>query len=220
MEAYIYCAALYCEDCGDSIKSDLMGSALDDGDSGSYPQGPYSDGGGESDCPDHCDSCRLFLENPLTSYGYDYVRELLLDHAETGRGAADVLAEWRVFYDMDDGLDEFVDSYIECALWSSNDESDESGGEPFDENYSAADIDDVSLESMCRDCTRFFYANFSDIESDFKQAGHDFWLTRNGHGAGFWDGDWKEPAATHLTDASEVFGECNLYLGDDGRIYI
>ena len=25
-------------------------------------------------------------------------------------------------------------------------------------------------------------------------AGHDFWLTRNGHGTGFWDaGRWKAP---------------------------
>jgi len=34
------------------------------------------------------------------------------------------------------------------------------------------------------------------------QAGHDFWLTRNGHGAGFWDGDWPETGDA-LTEASK-----------------
>jgi hypothetical protein len=51
------------------------------------------------------------------------------------------------------------------------------------------------------------------------RAGHDFWLTRCGHGAGFWDGDWPEPYATMLTDAAKAFGEVDLYVGDDGMIY-
>jgi|TARA_R110000744_G_scaffold366338_1_gene475354 hypothetical protein len=32
--------------------------------------------------------------------------------------------------------------------------------------------------------------DFSFIECE--RIGHDFWLTRNGHGAGFWDGDWND----------------------------
>ncbi len=48
-----------------------------------------------------------------------------------------------------------------------------------------------------------------------EQAGHDFWLNRNGHGAGFWDGDWPEPAATTLDAASKAFGEVNLMLDGD-----
>ena len=50
-------------------------------------------------------------------------------------------------------------------------------------------------------------------------AGHDFWLTRCGHGAGFWDGDRPEPAATVLTKASKAYGEVDLYIGDDGKVY-
>jgi hypothetical protein len=52
-----------------------------------------------------------------------------------------------------------------------------------------------------------------------ERAGHDVWLTRNGHGCGFWDGDWSEPAATRLTKASKKFGEFNLLVGDDGKIH-
>ena len=52
-------------------------------------------------------------------------------------------------------------------------------------------------------------------------AGHDFLLTRNGHGAGFWDGDWSDVngAADKLTMAAQSFECFGLYLGDDGMIY-
>lgn len=52
------------------------------------------------------------------------------------------------------------------------------------------------------------------------QAGHDFWLTRNGHGAGFWDGDWPEPHASALDEVAKGFGESSAYLGDNGLIYL
>lgn len=121
----------------------------------------------------------------------------------------------------------FVNAYTEAALWSSMDNSDDSGGEPLDKNYSVDDIAPSTMRKMCADCTKFYRANRKDIEAGTSkgrydgptQAGHDFWLTRNGHGAGFWDGDWPEPAATRLTKAAKGFGEFNLYVGDDGKIY-
>lgn len=58
--------------------------------------------------------------------------------------------------------------------------------------------------AFCRE----FQQAFSDLIADNEtQAGHDFWLNRNGHGSGFWDGDWSEPAATILDQASHGFGE-------------
>ncbi len=54
---------------------------------------------------------------------------------------------------------------------------------------------------------------------DSRMAGHDFWLTRNRHGAGFWDGDYPEPAASQLTKASHNYGEVSLYVGDDNLIH-
>jgi hypothetical protein len=44
-------------------------------DSDTWPQGPYDSGGGEADTPQHCDQCGVFLENPLTSDGDDYLLE-------------------------------------------------------------------------------------------------------------------------------------------------
>ena len=52
----------------------------------------------------------------------------------------------------------------------------------------------------------------------YGRAGHDFWLTRNGHGAGFRDGDWPEPFAAKLTEAAKRAGERDLYVSR-GWIY-
>jgi hypothetical protein len=118
-------------------------------------------------------------------------------------------------------LDLFTRQYIATALWSSNDESTPQGGEPMDANYSVDDISEDALERIKADCAKFQAENADTLsEFDAEQTGHDFWLTRNHHGAGFWDGDYPEPAATILDNASKAFGECDLYIGDDGKVYI
>ena len=48
---------------------------------------------------------------------------------------------------------------------------------------------------------------------------HDFWLTRNGHGAGFWDGDYDDEVGTELTKIAHTFKELDCYVGDDGKIH-
>ena len=124
------------------------------------------------------------------------------------------------------GIDPFLASYIETALWSSTDESDpNTGGNPLDSNYSIKDIAPETLEVMKQDCDRFLKENAQllrqAIEEDDASWGtiaHDFWLTRNRHGAGFWDGDYPATGDA-LTEAAHAFGEANLYIGDDGRIY-
>ena len=52
----------------------------------------------------------------------------------------------------------------------------------------------------------------------FTMAGVDFALTRNGHGAGFWDRGLGAEGQ-ELTDAAKSFGSSQLYLCADGRIY-
>jgi hypothetical protein len=125
-------------------------------------------------------------------------------------------------------LADFTRAYITCALWSSNDESRDDGGDPIDDNYGPEDLAPETRAKLEADCKAFFEAQRStwsgqwarvSEHSEDEQAGHDFWLTRNGHGAGFWDGDWSEPAATTLTDACKAFHEYHLYVGDDGLIW-
>ncbi len=114
--------------------------------------------------------------------------------------------------------DTFTEAYITAMLWSTNDEST-GWWEPFDANYGPEDLDSLALRDIIHDCKIFQAACRSMIEDDLSQAGHDFWLTRAGYGCGFWDGDWPEHG-DRLTEISNAFGECNLELGDDGKIYL
>jgi hypothetical protein len=103
-------------------------------------------------------------------------------------------------------MDSFTRAYIETALWA-----EDLVGNSFAEE---------TISMMAKDCERFISENYGDLfGEDPAAAGHDFWLTRNGHGAGFWDGDWPETAGKRLTAASHAYGEVDLYVGDDGKIY-
>ena len=117
-----------------------------------------------------------------------------------------------------DDLLDFVTAYVTCALWSSTDNSDDSGGDPLDDNYGTDDIEPATFAAMVADCEAFMQANKRDLRGmNIEQAGHDFWLTRNGHGAGFWDRGLGVKG-DRLTKASKVYGSCDLYVGDNGKI--
>lgn len=130
-----------------------------------------------------------------------------------------------------DSLDDFTIAYIECMLWSSNDESTPEGGEPLDKNYDISDIASEAMVKIVADCARFQQENAALLaEAEYKGsrsrewskeelAGHDFWLTRVGHGAGFWDRDLGE-VGDKLTEAAKNFGEVWPCVGDDGKIYV
>lgn len=104
MQAFIYAADLYCEPCGSTIRADLDRAGKRPAnpdhestyDSDQYPKGPYADGGGESDSPCHCGACGVFLENPLTHDGVEYVRDML---ANSKHRHGDVAEQWRAFYE-------------------------------------------------------------------------------------------------------------------------
>lgn len=116
-------------------------------------------------------------------------------------------------------LETFITSYFETALWSSNDNTNDQGGLPLDdEKYYDTEWDNESGDKLIKDCTKFYEEN-NHLWDDDVQAGHDFWLTQNMHGAGFWDGDYPEHGNT-LTETSHKFKEQNIYIGDDGKFYI
>lgn len=137
-------------------------------------------------------------------------------------------------------LRDFIDGYIYCLLWSTNDESTESGGVPLDQNYTADDFSPLARERIKRDCEKFFEEQHDLIDevrrsgthrcstrldligpcSIWSEAGHDFWFTRNDHGCGFWDGDWPEAVGEKLSEAAKKFGNEWPYVGDDGLIHL
>jgi hypothetical protein len=128
-------------------------------------------------------------------------------------------------------IDAFARAFLECALWSSSDDD----GTPLDAQYDIQDVAPETLEKLVDECKQFQTSQAwqaalagDDPRTDRPQgygcnleesAGYDFWLTRCGHGAGFWDGDWKEPHASALDELSKQFGNVDLYVGDDGKIY-
>ncbi|MCK5613434.1 hypothetical protein KAR91_66805 [Candidatus Pacearchaeota archaeon] len=100
--------------------------------------------------------------------------------------------------------------YCHAALWTEGKEDME--------------ILEYQLKEIKTDCQNFIDAarkqNLLDNHESKtdatleEQLGHDFWLTRNGHGAGFWDRPevWGKVEAKKLTDLSEQFGEYYLDL--------
>lgn len=124
---------------------------------------------------------------------------------------------------METDFDRFFDAYVECALWSSTDEDDI----PLDKNYTVTDMSADCLGKMKEECTAFLESleekyplirTWSD--SQYERAGHDFWLTRNRHGAGFCDGDWPKAMGKFATELSHKYGECYLYVSDDNWVEI
>jgi hypothetical protein len=88
------------------------------------------------------------------------------------------------------------------------------------------DLSPDTLTTITADCASF-YNDHSTVWAaggwTDGQAGHDFFLTRNGHGAGFWDrsfNDLSDDIGQKLSDACEPYGGQGLYMGDDGRYYI
>lgn len=124
-------------------------------------------------------------------------------------------------------MDEFLEAYMVCALWSSTfeDPEQENMCVPMDDKYTINDIAEATFKQMKEDCEDFQKAEFQLLREAYKRpnytkgsAGHDFWLTRNGHGAGFWDRGLGE-LGRKLTDAAKVYKGIDLYVGDDGKIY-
>ncbi len=120
--------------------------------------------------------------------------------------------------------DEFTRAYIEAALWSSTDDD-----QPLDDDYDIESLSPETYEAMCVDCETFqaFWGNLWENAETSREwsidviAGHHFWLTRNGHGIGFWAYPeiYDDDNAERLTTASKSFGEVCLYVGDDGQIW-
>ncbi len=118
-------------------------------------------------------------------------------------------------------VDTMVEAYLEAALWSSTDGDDE----PLDALYSVNDFTHTARKRALDDCTRFATENAALLTDPSvpekcgpKMAGHDLWLTRNGHGAGFWDGDWSDEVGDRLTEAAHKFGEVSVEVNGNGDL--
>lgn len=111
------------------------------------------------------------------------------------------------------GLDRFTRDYLEAVEWTLTDEIDRATIRGFAP---------AAIEAARADCAAFQQANADDLREYQAATGYsggvDLWLTRNRHGAGFWDRGLGA-LGKRLTDAARL-GERDGYQGDDGLIYI
>jgi len=112
-------------------------------------------------------------------------------------------------------MNEVTKAYIACALWLSEPDS------PDPDIWGIENLPPEVVDKATKVCYRFSTENFDDItEAKLTpdKVGHDLWLTRNGHGTGFWDRSLGD-VGDRLTSAAEKLGESYLYVGDDGKLY-
>jgi len=130
---------------------------------------------------------------------------------------------------------ELVRVYLETLLWSSthtgDDKDSPDNGEPLDSlaEERGATWTFRALLSAARDLRGFQYSMRETLSPDelaeaesvrssdpngtaASYLAHNFALTRNGHGAGFWDGRYSEPLGRKLTELCRPFGEQYPYL--------
>jgi hypothetical protein len=93
-------------------------------------------------------------------------------------------------------LDGFTRGYLTAAFWTAIDEC---------ENATLNELSPKARHQLHEDCTQFNMLADAwlhkaylrgDMSYDMEQAGTDFWLTRNRHGAGYWDRGLGKPATS------------------------
>jgi hypothetical protein len=147
---YIYNADMFCDDCGEEIENDFLRDArravglvtpvgfaygdddfelsFDPDDEGSYDSEEYPkhySSGAESDCPQHCGECGVFLENDLTTDGADYVRNAVREDLASGCDDSIALTVWFPYYSWLDWKDigncDDCGKFAICEGWEGSD---------------------------------------------------------------------------------------------------
>lgn len=105
---------------------------------------------------------------------------------------------------MSHALTRFTNAYEEALYFTETGDRDQPSAE--------AHLTALTRCNLLNTCAGFWRAWGDLIEAAGvtpEQAGHDFWLTRNGHGTGFWDRPktmYGEELAALLTRASSQAG--------------
>lgn len=128
-------------------------------------------------------------------------------------------------------IDSFTEEALEALFWSESQED----GSNYDE-YSFTDLDIDSLKVFKERCEKFQEENKEALSVFPERNGHNFILSCNGHGAGFFDEHLSysylfkegrkqeyfnmEETGRLLQEICRKEKEFNLYLGDDGKLYL
>jgi hypothetical protein len=115
-------------------------------------------------------------------------------------------------------------AYLDCAAWADwprDENGDEEGDSWARQAFESAEAT-VRLfllaESVDDGPTGHDILTGHGIDPE--SAGHDLWLTRNRHGAGFWDRGYPSGVGDVLTAMAHAMGSDDVYIGDDGFAYL
>lgn len=105
----------------------------------------------------------------------------------------------------------FLSGYLDCALWAS---PCSDNGKELDQQYDLLDLTHDALTKMSKECEEWQKENKALLEMALQEKpkrnmyslGLDFFLTRNGHGTGFWDRGYSEELSDKLTEAAKKAG--------------
>ncbi len=127
-------------------------------------------------------------------------------------------------------IDAVLDSYLETALWAEEEDGEEKiekpglgrGKKPVPtlRGKTIFDVDDVSRDKARKDIENFIDTAKKEAPEELgtytsESLGHNIWLSRNGHGAGFFDDNNDK-----LQDIARKMGSQVIYAGDDDAVYI
>jgi hypothetical protein len=124
--------------------------------------------------------------------------------------------------------DQFIDEWLTALLWSTNDNSDESGGNPLDDQFSCDDFSDSDRRKVWAMTRRILWACQSlDLGECLGMDAfwHSVCLSQGRHGTGLWDDNdrgWKgHGKVLHaIAIAAMSEDEASAYIGDDGKVHL
>ena len=123
------------------------------------------------------------------------------------------------FFPDGEQLDYFVKGYCIALLWASiyHDQDRETF---LDENHCIDDISSRSMKIIRNECQMFMnHAHDTLDNGDLEQHGHDFFMTRQGHGVGFYDRDLPKDKAKTLDRIARGFREQYIYA-HNGKVEV
>lgn len=111
-------------------------------------------------------------------------------------------------------------AYLEAAIFTEQERlEDEVGG---DIDFSIDSFEYDSWSQAYNDIVKFVKMAGQDAiqevinEKGLDQLGYDLWMTRNGHGVGFWEDSYEHE--DQLMKAAEALRGVDLYVTDEGEL--
>ena len=120
---------------------------------------------------------------------------------------------------------EVLRGYLIAAVWADGCDPDDGEHADADPYTLAVDIlDAFAAETLA--AASELVADLCDRHGSIlagyrpDEVGHDLWLTRQRHGAGYWDGGYREDHGETLTAYAQALGEATCYVPADGLAWI